>query len=485
MRFENELYRAAEQAVYANVQPIEGPRVYITAAEFESLIRTAEDVYYTHPNGEWQGQGDLNEVRFDKAYAGQALIRQVRLVADYSAVFNAVIELLAQTGGGTVVVPEGHFFTGAIELKSNVGLHLEEGAVLSFIRSRDPRLYPLRRQRFEGIEYIGMSPLICAYDCENIAVTGKGTLDGGADLFNYMPYKYGLFGVERQDIQRAKLFDEAERGIPVRERIYPNETSTLRPCFISPYRCRNVKIEGVHITGSPFWDLNPILCQNVWVCGVHFDSCLFNNDGCDPESCSDVIIENCRFTTGDDCIAVKSGRNRDGESFAVPAVRHIIRNNLFEDGHGGVTIGSEISGGCHDVFVHDCHFDSPRLDYAVRFKSNCMRGGEIKDIYVRDCTLNKARVSLVHCNFFYEEGENGPRKPQLHHVYLENIATTSKTDTAGRFLVLKGLPEFHLHHFFFKHISLEGIAENDDVQNADELFFDQVSVNGRLYQKFS
>ncbi len=485
MRFENELYAAIENAVHANVLPIAGRKIYITDPDFAALVRTAEDVYFTHPEGEYQGQEDLNLVRFDQAYASRTLVRHVRPVADYTAVLAAIIDRLTSDGGGMVIVPAGQFYTGAIELKSNVELHLEKGAILSFIRSADPKLYPLRLQRFEGIELIGRSPLICAYDCRNIAISGSGTLDGGADLFNYMPYKYGLFGYEAQDGQRAQLFKQAETKVDVKERIYPLETSTLRPDFIAPYRCRNVRIEGVRIIASPFWDLNPILCENVWVKDVHFDSCLFNNDGCDPESCTNVLIENCRFTTGDDCIAIKSGRNRDGESYAVPASRHIIRNNLFEDGHGGVTIGSEISGGCHDIFVHDNHFDSPRLDYAVRFKSNCMRGGEIRDIYVRDCTLNRARVSLVHCNFYYEEGENGPRRPALHHVCLENISTTAAADTAERFLVLKGLPKFHIHHFYFKDICLEGIAKGDELMNVDDLYFDNVRVNGELYQSFS
>src|SRR5207302_355401 len=163
-----------------------------------------------------------------------------------------------------------------------------------------------------------------------------------------------------------------EAGAPVDQRVF-GDGHFLRPSFVEPYRCKNVLIEGVSISASPMWELHPTLCTNVTVRDVHINSLGPNNDGCDPESCRDVLIEGTTFQTGDDCIAIKSGRNNDGRRVNVPAENTIVRNCTMKDGHGGVTIGSEISGSCRNVFIENCKMDSPELDRALRFKSNAQR----------------------------------------------------------------------------------------------------------------
>ena len=186
----------------------------------------------------------------------------------------------------------------------------------------------------------------------------------------------------------------AERGVPVARRVF-GEGDYIRPNFIQPYRCRNVLIENVTIVESPMWEIHPVLCRNVTVRGVKINSHGPNNDGCDPESCRDVLIDRCLFDTGDDCIAIKSGRNADGRRVNVPSENIIVRNCEMRDGHGGVTVGSEISGGCWNVFTYDCRMDSPHLDHALRLKNNAMRGGLLEHIYMRDVTVGQVANAVA------------------------------------------------------------------------------------------
>ncbi len=266
------------------------------------------------------------------------------------------------------------------------------------------------------------SPLVYARDCTNVAVSGEGTLDGQAGPEHWWPWKgsadFGWRqGQPNYNAARRRLLDMAERGVPVRERVF-GEGDYLRPSFIQPYRCTNVLIDGVTIVNSPMWEIHPVLCRNVTVRGVTIDSHGPNNDGCDPESCADVLIEQCVFDTGDDCIAIKSGRNADGRRVNAPSENIVIRNCEMRDGHGGVTVGSEISGGCWNVFAHDCRMNSPRLDFALRLKNNAMRGGLLHDIYMRDVTIGQIVTAVLSIDFTYEEGAAGSFTPIARDVEL-------------------------------------------------------------------
>src|SRR3954466_13565641 len=152
------------------------------------------------------------------------------------------------------------------------------------------------------------------------------------------------------------------------------------------------------------WEIHPALSTNITVRGVKISSHGPNNDGCDPESCTDVLIENCEFDTGDDCIAIKSGRNADGRRVNVPSENLIVRGCRMKDGHGGVTIGSEISGGVRNVFIERCTMDSPQLERALRFKNNAMRGGVLEHVYMRDCTVGEVKEGVLSVDLNYEEG---------------------------------------------------------------------------------
>ena len=182
--------------------------------------------------------------------------------------------------------------------------------------------------------------------------------------------------------------------MPVEQRIF-GSGHHLRPNFIEPVHCKNVLIEGVHIVDSPMWVLNPVYCTNVTVRNVTVDTQGPNTDGCDPDSCTDVLIRNCSFSDGDDCIAIKSGRDTDGLRVNLPSRNIVIQNCVFKDGHGGVAVGSETSGGIKNVFAENCRFDSPDLEMAMRFKTNPARGGYIENVYLPKCSVKRPKSAFT------------------------------------------------------------------------------------------
>jgi polygalacturonase len=221
------------------------------------------------------------------------------------------------------------------------------------------------------------------------------------------------------------------------------------------------------------WEMNPVLCTNVTVRGVSVSSHGSNNDGCDPESCKDVLIEDCVFDTGDDCIAIKSGRNNDGRRIGVPSENIVIRRCTMRDGHGGVTMGSEISGGVRNVFVSDCKMDSPNLDRAIRFKSNAVRGGVIENIFVRDVTIGQVKKAVLSIEFDYEEGAKGPEKPVLRNVLLENITCQS----SERVTVATAFPGAVIEGVRFENCDFRGVGAEDTLKSAGAPEYHNVSVS--------
>jgi polygalacturonase len=389
--------------------------------------------------------------------------------ADNTVAIQKAIAACAKAGGGRVVVPRGVFLTGAIHLKSRVNLHLETGATLKFIP--DPAKYlPVVYTRFEGTECMSYSPLIYAFEQEDIAVTGEGILDGSASSQNWWGWARPSAGPPLALASIRRLLDMGERGVPVAERVF-GSGHYLRPSFIQPYLCRNVLIEGVTISNSPMWEVHPVLCTNVTVRGVKVVTRGPNNDGCDPESCRDVLIEDSLFDTGDDCIAIKSGRNNDGRRVAVPSENIIVRHCTMKDGHGGVVIGSEISGGCRNVYVQDCQMDSPNLDRALRFKSNALRGGVLENVYVRDVQIGRVAEAVLTIDFLYEAGAKGPHQPIVRNVELENVTATA----APRVLWIMGFPGAVIDGLRFLNCSFSGLTESEVVQQAGSIEFRNVT----------
>ena len=286
----------------------------------------------------------------------------------------------------------------------------------------------------------GYSPLIYAYEEQNIAITGEGILEGGGSNQSWWPWKgkwkhtpWQLDANTDQQQSRAPLFAMAEAGVAVADRVL--QPNFLRPPFIQPYRCQKVLVEGVTIRNSPFWLLNPVLCTDVVVRGVNFVSHGPNSDGCDPESCNRVLIENCLFDTGDDCIALKSGRNNDGRRLATPVQNVVIQDCLMKAGHGGVVLGSEISGGAKHIYARRLRMSSPNLDRGLRIKTNSLRGGLIDTVAMWDIDIGQVKDVLV-INFYYEEGDTGNFLPDVRNISLHNWRVAQ----AERLFELRGLP---------------------------------------------
>lgn len=396
---------------------------------------------------------------------------------DCSRAFRDAIEACASAGGGRVIVPRGTYLTGPIHLRSRVNLHLEEGAVVRFMT--DPGRYlPLVFTRWEGVECMNYSPLIYAFDQTDIAVTGSGTLDGGAGPTAWWPWKGKKEdgwreGMPHQKMGRDSLFSMGQRGVPVEKRRM-GAGFQLRPSFIEPYRCRNILIEGITIINSPMWEIHPVLSQNITVKDVRITSHGPNNDGCNPESCRDVWITGCTFDTGDDCIAIKSGRNNDGRRVNVPSENIVIQDCVFKDGHGGVTIGSEISGGVRNVFTERCAFESPVLYSALRLKNNRMRGGTIEQVYMRDVTVGLVDRAVVDIDLFYEEGRSGDFMPHIRDIRVQRM-TVDRCRTA---LNLVGYDDGPLRDILLEDCTFRNVSAGYAIRNVEGLRLVRTTVNG-------
>ncbi|MFK8164062.1 MAG: glycoside hydrolase family 28 protein [Lewinella sp.] len=395
-----------------------------------------------------------------------------------------LVEECAAAGGGMVLVPAGTYFVdGPIHLRSNVNLHLAEGATLKF--STDPASYlPLVLTRWEGVECYNYSPLVYAFDQENIAITGKGTLDGEAGNDNWWKWvdkeEFGWSeGMPSQSDpeSRPKLFGWNTDEVPVAERkLGPG--AYLRPNFIQPYNCRNVLIEGVTIRNSPMWVMNPVLCENVTILNVKVISHGPNSDGCDPEGCRDVLIKGCYFDTGDDCIALKSGRNQDGRRIGRPIENVVIQDCEMKDGHGGVVIGSEVSGGARNIYAENCLMDSPNLDRALRVKTNKTRGGTIENLYFRNITVGEVKEAVLRVNMLYPIYSDTSQSfiPVVRNIYVENV--TSKKSKYG--VLLEGFSAQNpIRNVHLNNCSFDGVTDGNKIVSAEDLHFQDLFVNGK------
>ena len=417
---------------------------------------------------------DYDILKFGAKAGGQVDCREA---------INKAIDACSKAGGGRVVVPAGEFLTGAIRLKSNVNLHVSKGATLKF--ATDARAYvPIVHTRWEGMELMHLSPLIYAYEETNIAITGEGTLDGQGKAYFWKWHGNPRYGgnpeVMSQRAARARLYEFMDRNAPVAERIF-GEGHWLRPQFIQPYKCKNVLIEGVKVIDSPMWEVHPVLCENVTVRNLHIATHGPNNDGCDPESCKDVLIDNCYFDTGDDCIAIKSGRNNDGRRLNTPTENIIVRNCTMKDGHGGITVGSEISGGVRNLFAHDCKLDSADLWTALRVKNNASRGGKLENFYFKNITVGTVSRAVVEIDFNYEEGAKGEHIPLVRNYVVEDLTCV----TGNRAVDLQGLDNAPIYNVTLRNCTFGTVKNASVVKNVKGLNLTNVKVAGAVVDKLA
>jgi polygalacturonase len=301
--------------------------------------------------------------------------------------FAKAIAACHDAGGGRVVVPKGKFLTGPIHLRSHVELHLTEGAEVVFSDQFADYLPPVL-VRVGGIELYNYSPLIYARDCVNVAVTGKGILNGNAEAW---------WAWARRETKLG--FQMGAQGVPVEQRVFGTPEAAIRPSFLSFVNCTNILLEDFTIGSGPNWTVHPIYCVNTTIRRVHVLTDGPNNDGIDPDSCRDMLIEDCVFDTGDDCVVLKSGYNEDGWRVGVPTENVIMRRCTSKRGHGGLVIGSEMSGGVRNVFMEDCEFEG--TDRAVRIKSRADRGGVVEKIYARNLKVRDMQREVIILNMDY------------------------------------------------------------------------------------
>ena len=395
------------------------------------------------------------------------------------------IDQVHEKGGGRLVLPSGRYRTGALKLKSGVELHLAAGdTVLSFVNEDVKRHYPLVYSHWEATPCYNFSPLIYACDAQDIAVTGKGILDGGADASHWWNWHHQVenaWSDDRPDLQladRSLLRNMNVEGVPVEERVF-GPGHFLRPNFIQTIRCERVLLSGFTLKNSPMWQINPVMCTSLIVEGVTMSSHGANNDGCDPESCDGVHITDCRFDTGDDCISLKSGRDRDGRLAARACEHVLIENNEFADGHGGIALGSEMSGGIRRVLAVNNRFSSPHLTYALRLKTNARRGGRVEEIYLADSVMEHVHGAAVHGTMLYEDGRNGSDLPVFSDITIENIVAHG-----GDYgIFLEAFDEVPITGLTLRNIRIDGVKRSMRSMNWKDPVIRQVFINGMAFPR--
>jgi polygalacturonase len=381
--------------------------------------------------------------------------------ATNTAAFAQAIEACRAAGGGTVLVPAGTWPTGPIWLRSNVNLRLEAGAVVRF--SPRPADYPPVFTRWEGVECVNYSPLIYARDCENVAVTGEGTLDGQGQAWWHWK--------QLQGPAAKRLYDAQAEGVPPEERVFASEAAALRPQFLQTLGCRNVLVEGVTFVDGPMWTVHPVYNENVVVRGITVRSEGPNTDGLNPDSCRHVLVEDCHFHTGDDCVAINSGMNEDGWRVGRPCEKIVIRGCRMSEGHGAVSIGSGMSGGVRDVWVYDCLVTGG--DHAIRLKSMRGRGGYVENVHVEALRVSGLRREAILLNMFYG-ASTAPSRSAVPPAFRDVAIRDVSCQGAGAGVVIRGLAEQPIERVVLAGLRLE-VVEGIRCRDAVDITFDDVS----------
>ena len=398
---------------------------------------------------------------------------------------NSTIDRLNRGGGGTLFFPAGTYLTGSIHLKSNITLELEAGATLLFSDNFDDYL-PFVEVRHEGVMMRSFQPLIYAVDAENITIKGEGTLDGQGKKWwmEFFRVMIDLKDNGMRDINKYQpMWDAANDTTAIYAETNKDYVSTLqrrffRPPFIQPIRCKEIKIEGVKIVNSPFWTVNPEFCDNVTIKGITIDNVPSpNTDGINPESCRNVHISDCHISVGDDCITIKSGRDAQARQLGVPCENITITNCTMLSGHGGVVIGSEMSGSVRKVTISNCIFDG--TDRGIRIKSTRGRGGVVEDIRVSNIVMSNIKREAVVLNLKYSKMPAEPkseRTPIFRNVHISGMTVTDvKTP-----IKIVGLEEAPISDIVLRDIHIQGGKQKCIFENCERITMDDVIVNGEV-----
>jgi len=382
--------------------------------------------------------------------------------------FEKAVTTCSENGGGKIVVSEGDYYmNGPLVFKSNVHIELREGALLNFSHREEDYL-PAVLVRWEGTLVYNYSPLIYAYQSKNIALTGKGTINGNGSK-NFSNWK------TLQAADKKKLRKMGQENSPVYERVF-GEGHKLRPSLFQPYGCSNVRLEGVTLLDSPFWIIHPTFCDNVIIRGVTVDSYNTNNDGCDPESCSNVLIENCDFKTGDDAIAIKAGRDNDAWRIGRPTENVVIRNCNFFSKINGVCIGSEMSGGVRNIFIENILM--PQSSNAIYFKANLDRGGYIENIFVRNVETDTVRNAFIRFEPNYKNQKSSFNPTVFNNFLIEDVSCNVSEEVG---VYIAGIREdYPVKNITIKNVKIKKTPVSYVMQNGKNIKFIEVEVNGKV-----
>lgn len=379
--------------------------------------------------------------------------------------FDRAMEALNNAGGGKLVVPPGlYILDGPIHFVSNVELHLTEGSHLQF--SSNPIHYlPVVSTSWEGTLLYNYSPFIYAYQCENIAITGKGIIDGSA-ANTWQHWR------ELQNKDQLLSRQMNNEQVPLKDRIF-GEGHFLRPQLIQFYDCRNILVEDVKIIDSPFWCLHLLMCTNATIRGVRYDAQNKNNDGVNPEYSQDILIENIEFNNADDNVAIKAGRDHEGRTIGKSSKNIIIRNcNLL--GLHGIVIGSEMAAGVHNVYVDSCQATG-YLKRGLYIKSNPDRGGEISNIYFRNIKLDVVEDCFFITSFYHQEGEGNAT--HIHSIFVQDVVCNEATASG---VAIHGYPELKVHNIHFRNVAIRKAQTAFDLRDANNIVLEDVTIGGQV-----
>ena len=397
---------------------------------------------------------------------------------------NSTIERLAVDGGGTLFFPAGHYLTGPIRLKSNITLELEAGATLLFSTNFDDYL-PFVEVRHEGVMMKSFSPLIYATDAENITIKGEGTLDGQGKAWwdEFFKVIIDLRDHGKRNVNKYQPMFEQENDVTaIAAETNEDWHGTLdrrffRPPFIQPIRCKNVRIEGVKIINSPFWTVNPEFCDNVTVDGVTIHNVPSpNTDGINPESCRNVHISNCHISVGDDCITIKSGRDLQGRRLGVACENITVTNCTMLSGHGGVVIGSEMSGGVRRVTITNCVFEG--TDRGIRLKSTRGRGGVVEDVRISNIVMKDIQKEGLTFNLKYSHMPQealSERTPVFRNIHVSGVTVVDVNVP----IQIVGLEEAPIADIVLRDVQIKNAKQPNEFRNCENILMENVVVDGK------
>ncbi len=384
---------------------------------------------------------------------------------------QATIDACNKQGGGTVIVSEGTWRTSYINLKSNVNFHLSEGAVISFIDSIPLYAVPTFT-RWEGLECMNYHPFIYARNQENISITGKGIIEGNAQVWWDLAK-----GTQKSSLK--KLYDLVEAGVAPEDRncLAFEPTSYLRPSMVQFIDCERILVEGIELHSGPMWTTHFVYCENVVARNLRVITDGTNNDGIIPDACNGFLVDNCYFSTGDDCIVIKSGLNEDGWRVGKASENIIIKNVKTKHGHGGVVIGSEMSGGVRNVYAHHCDFS--QTDRGLRIKSMKGRGGVIENIWFEDIKMDNIKREAIKINMHYGSSSIQPRTdslPTFRNLHYKNI--TSNQSQYG--IRIQGIDSQYVDQIFFENVEL--VSERGIyIENTQNATFKNINSKNENY----